>query len=224
VKIEGVGDAVAVKVEVFNPREITRATLDGFVEADGHVSIEAAHYARRVDKPGARWAPVPDLGRTDSAMTILPPTAASFASPEAAPLLEYKMYLFSAGKAEVNAILSPSLNFAPDRGVRLAVSMDDGAPQVVEAIPKGYVAGDSNRDWAESVRNGARTVKTALDVAKPGYHVLKIRMVDPGIALQKIVVNMGGLKPSYLGPPESYRSATVRAAGSPPAATAPGNR
>lgn len=29
-------------------------------------------------------------------------------------------------------------------------------------------------------------------------------MVDPGITLQKIFMDLGGLKPSYLGPPESY--------------------
>jgi hypothetical protein len=28
-------------------------------------------------------------------------------------------------------------------------------------------------------------------------------MVDPGVVLQRIVVNTGGLRPSFLGPPES---------------------
>ena len=38
-----------------------------------------------------------------------------------------------------------------------------------------------------------------------GYHTLKVCIVDPGVVIEKLVLNLGGVKPSYLGPPESYR-------------------
>jgi hypothetical protein len=41
-------------------------------------------------------------------------------------------------------------------------------------------------------------------LAKAGTHTLKIWMVDPAVVLQRIMVDLGGLKTSYLGAPESY--------------------
>jgi hypothetical protein len=43
-----------------------------------------------------------------------------------------------------------------------------------------------------------------IAAAKSGYYTLKFCMVDPGIMLQKLVVNLGKVKPRCLGPPESY--------------------
>jgi len=42
-----------------------------------------------------------------------------------------------------------------------------------------------------------------LDMSKQGRHKLKIWMVDPGLVIDKIIIDTGGLKDSYLGPPES---------------------
>jgi hypothetical protein len=84
------------------------------------------------------------------------------------------------------------------------VSFDDEAPQVVTLVPQKYSAQNGNRDWEKSVEDNARYGHTSHTLMKPGYHTLKFWMVDPGIVLQKLVVDLGGVKPSYLGPPESY--------------------
>jgi len=104
------------------------------------------------------------------------------------------------------------LNFIPGRGLRFAVSFDDEPPQVVTLVPATYSAQNGNRDWETSVEDNARHARTRFTLAKSGYHTLKIWMIDPGVVLQKLVMDLGGLKQSYLGPPESYFSRNSLAA------------
>jgi hypothetical protein len=158
-----------------------------------------------MDSAAARWEVLPDHGRTLSAMTIFPGTAGSVTPPQDSPCLQYRVWLTSTGAVAVTTILSPCLNFAPDRGVRMAVSFDDEAPRTITIVPKGYTAGDGNRDWEEAVKDGARRVRSEHNIASPGSHTFKVWMVDPAVVVQRIVVDCGGVKPSYLGPPESSR-------------------
>jgi len=201
VKISGAGgETASVSVTSFRPGEVTRESLRGFVEADGYVSMEAAHYTRKTDAGAVRWEEIGDYGRTLSGMTILPCTAASVTRAQGSPSLEYRMYLFHPGVVKVHTIVAPTLNFVPGRGLRFAVAFDDQAPQVIDALGQ-----NSLHDWEESVKDSVRTIESSHSVSGPGYHVFKYWMVDPGVVLEKIVVDLGGLKPSYLGPPESYR-------------------
>jgi hypothetical protein len=59
-------------------------------------------------------------------------------------------------------------------------------------------------DWEESVRRNINVVSSEHMIAESGPHVLKFWAVDPGIVLQRIVVETGDVRPSYLGPPESF--------------------
>ena len=207
VSLAGTGTNVIVKVNAFNPTEVTRDALAGFVEGDGYVSIEPEHYTRKTDAGTRRWNKIDDYGRTLSGMRAEAPVDAPSAVPgKDSPCLEYQMYLFSTGKVDVAAITAPTLNFVPGRGLRYAVSFDDEAPHVVTLVPEKYSAQNGNRDWEKSVEDNARYGHSTHVLEKPGYHTLKFWMVDTGIVLQKLVVDLGGVKPSYLGPPESYHN------------------
>jgi hypothetical protein len=199
-------NSIKISVLAFNPVDLDRKTFTGFVEGDGCVSMDAEHFNGEIGASGANWQKIDGLGRTASAMSPFPVTAQSVMPLGNSPCLEYRMYLFHAGEIRVESYLSPSLNFIAGRGLRMAVSFDGQPPQILTVVPEDYSvgAGDGNIDWEQAVKDNIRKVDATLHLDRPGEHVLKVWMVDPGIVLQKIVVDTGGVKPSYLGPPESF--------------------
>ena len=171
-----------------------------FYELDGYVSIEADHFTRAVNTNGINWKILPDHGRTGSAVTPFPVTAPAQTPGGNAPRLEYEMYFMAPpDSVKVQVYLSPTLNFHNDEGLKYAVSIDNQLPQVI-TINKD----DNNvRIWQEWVANNI-IIKTSNHlVSGKGKHVLKLWMVNPGVVVQKIVVDLGGVRQSYLGPPET---------------------
>ena len=189
----------------YTVKRLTRETVRGFVESGGAIAIEAEHFTAQTAVGGRHWIKVEDYGRTLSGMRAEAPVDAPEAVPgKDSPCLAYDLFLFTTGNVEVTAIVGPTLNFVPDRGLRYAVSFDDEPAQVVTLVPRGYQAANRNADWEKVVGDNARYAHSTHTIARPGYHTLKFWMVDPGVVLQKLVVDLGGLRPSYLGPPESF--------------------
>lgn len=209
ITFSGAGTNFVVDVSAFNPSEPTRNSLEGFVEADGYVSIEAEHYSKNTDFGDKRWIKIPNYGHTLSGMRATAPADALAEPGKDSPSLDYKMYLFHSGKVEVEAMVGPTLNYLPGRPLRYAVSFDEEKPQTVTIVPADFDAHNGNREWEESVKNNGRHVLSTHTISGPGYHTLKIWMVDPAVVLEKIVVNTGGLKSSYLGPPESFSGNSI---------------
>ncbi|HEX6041542.1 glycosyl hydrolase 115 family protein, partial [Longimicrobium sp.] len=200
------GRRMVVYAAVHNPRTPRRDRVRGFVEADGYVAMEAEHFTRAMEANGIRWQIIPQIGRTLSGVTAMPVTAPSQTPGPGTPHLEYRMHVFTPGEVEVRAYFSPSLDTRGGEGLRYAVSIDGAAPQVVNAHADGSTrAGDRNAAWEQMVAQNVNVSVSRHRVDVPGEHVLRFWVVDPGLVLQRIVVNTGGLQPSYLGPPESFR-------------------
>jgi hypothetical protein len=167
-----------------------------FIEGDGYVSMEAAHFSRAVKIDSAEWRALPGHGRTVSAIKVFPVTSTFDIA--AGPKAEYDIYFARTGKFKVYVYLSPSIDFTAGNGLEFGMSFDNGSP-----VTLNMHAGNSLRNWEESVKNNVNVVFAEIEVTTPGIHTLAFLAGDPGIVIQKIVVDTGGLKPSYLGPPES---------------------
>jgi len=201
ITVNGPNDrTVLLTISIDNPAEPNRQTIHGFVETNGYVSIEAAHFSRAVTAEGMRWQVLPDFGRTLSGVTPSPVTGPSQNLSPSAMRLEYQIYLFHGGPVSVDAYFAPTQKFLPSDGFRYGISFDDEKPQVIN-IHDGY----GQADWERSVKDSIRVLTSKHILSTAGSHVVKFWMIDPGLVLEKLVVNGGGLRASYLGPPESFR-------------------
>lgn len=176
----------------------------GFIENNGVVSIEAVNFTQAQNSKDIRWTVIPNLGRTHSSVTVTPANADRQTPSENAPHLEYVFTVFDENEITVETYLSPTLNYQKNEGLHYAIAIDDEAPQIIN-IHEGETAPDWEYPqwWNDSVTDHIKKKLSAHGTIKPGKHTLKIWMVDPGVVFQKFVINVGGLKPSYLGPPES---------------------
>ncbi|MBN2426579.1 MAG: glycosyl hydrolase 115 family protein [Calditrichaceae bacterium] len=190
---------VVVEAPVKNPESPKPGKIIGFVESNGYISIEAAHYSKAIQPAPFTWQIIPNLGRTLSAVTILPVTSSAQFPVDKNPRLEYKVYFFNAGEVKVKTYLSPTQNFQANQGLRYAVSFDNEKPQIINMHEN-----KTFQDWEESVRTNVSVQVSTHKNDKAGEYVLKFWMVDPAVVLQKIVIETTGTAPSYLGPPESY--------------------
>lgn len=207
IKITGAGKEVIVKVIGRGISKFNASTMRGFIESNGTIAIEAEHFSKNTSSEGRQWLRIEDYGLTLSGMRATSPVDLPRAMPKKnAPCLEYPVHFFSEDTAKITLVTSPQLNVIPGREIRVAVSFNEQDPTYITVVPEKFKVHYTNRDWAETVVNQARRVKANLKIPGKGNQTLKVWMVDPGVLLQKIIIDTGGLQKSYLGPQESYFS------------------
>jgi len=173
----------------------------GIPTKDDYALFEAKHFTKAISTANIKWKVIPCIGREGSGITTFPVTAQAPTLNVKSPHLEYNIFIEDSNKATINAYFSPTLNFHNDDGLKYAISIDDEKPQVISINKE-----DNNvRIWGEWVANNIIIKTSTHNISKPGRHVLKYWMVSPAVVLQKLVVDFGGVKPSYLGPPETRK-------------------
>jgi hypothetical protein len=191
------GKQQIIPITIHHPEEKIQK---GFIPIDGKIAIEAEDFSRKKETEYHQWEVIPDYGRTKSSVAIYPVELVEEYSLEKAPALEYDFYQEEDGKIEVNALIAPSLAFDPERDVRLGISIDGGEVQVVSPGDLSQNGEQDSAIWEDSVKYNIHSLSTQFNEVAKGLHTLKVTLIDPQVVLQKIVIQSGVEKPTYLGP------------------------
>jgi hypothetical protein len=195
------GKVEKVMVSAINPGSPQKEDLEGlFVENNGYIVIYPKNYHRKDEDERINFIEMPDLGITGSSMLSIPPISPSYETFDGTqPCLEYDFYTHPAGKFEITTFTLPAFPSNKQTNTRFGISVDDELAQLAEAgTPEEWKG-----KWAENVLRNASINRTIHTIKKPGKHTLKFWVIDPGVVLQKIIIDTGGLKPSYAGPQET---------------------
>jgi hypothetical protein len=200
IRIIGADNQETVYVNCFNPALPAKDDLKGlFVEDNGAISVPAENYSRKVESAGITWELIDGLGLTGKSVIVSPVTAESlYTSSPDSPRLEYDIYTFNSGIVEIHSFVLPVFAVNSFRNAQYAISIDDERPQTIDISVPEY-----SGQWKDNVRRNASKNITRHYIEKPGKHTLKIWAVDSGMAIDKIIIDLGGLKMSYLGPEET---------------------
>ena len=201
------GEKESVYISVFNTTSPSLAEMDTlFVENNGYVSIDAASFHRKVENDAIKMIIIPNLGCENTAVQLGNPIApAQRTAGRNTPRLEYDFYTFEQGSVDVYTYVLPTFPISKDRGyagheatnveTKYGVCIDEGPVMTPSTSSFEYA-----QIWYESVLKNCRINKTTLHIDKPGKHTVKIICGDAGTVLQKVVLDFGGMKRSYMGP------------------------
>lgn len=206
VRSSGDDDAVVATAILPVVKTSVPSSFSGFVESNGVVAIEAAHFASAETKGGGlSYVEIPHYGRTLSGVKTMPATAGSQTA-RTGPALKYALYSTTgSASARLVVYLGASHNHDPTRPLRFAYSFDGAAPVEIKPVPDVPIYREGP-EWRAAVVGGGwtSTVPIPGGLGK-GAHELSMWLLEPGVVLQKIAVDFGGLRPSSLGPHESKK-------------------
>lgn len=181
--------------------ELFRVTSkDGVIisENNGVVEIEAPYYSSKTDAAEAKWTEIPFMGKSVSAMTLMPYTKSVKG---ASITYKFKMQVSktSDGKAfngkqkvRIHVITKSTLDYPNKGGLTYGVSLDGASPVEI----------NFNKDLNEKPENiyniyyptiATRIVDKVIELELPassdGIHTLTLTPNDPAIVFEKIVID-----------------------------------
>lgn len=171
-----------------------------FIEDNGVVSIEAEQYSNIENRKESKWQVIQGLGRQNDVLESFPVTAKPFdqSGINRSSELTYNFIKTTTGVGKIYFYCIPTQPINNDYQLRFAVSIDKQEPIIVNTKLKEAMD-ENNPEWKNNVLRSITIQEINVSFPVPGKHILKIKMIDPGVAIDKIEIVGNQPKQSYFG-------------------------
>lgn len=198
------GKQIELRIQATKINKPGLTQYKGFIENNGIVAIHASHFTQLVTKLPYQWKVINDFGYTGSVLQALPLSVKPNALKDTSTIkrsnsfVEYSFYTFSASTPFVNVFAIPTHPVNNNYSVRYAVSIDDGPVKIADIKTVGR-----SEEWKQNVLRNRAERKIEMPFLNAGKHNLKIYCIDPGVVLDEIRIDLGGMKKAYGSLPET---------------------
>jgi hypothetical protein len=185
-----------VLISTFQPQNIKTEDLKGlFVEQNGFISIPAADFHHKKESENAKVIIIEGLGIEGKSIQF----GDSYLSYNHLNICtDYSFYTFNSGWAKVYIYALPVFPKDASQGAGFAISIDNDITYNMDITAKEY-----SDTWSENVLRNYALTKSEIFISQSGEHTLKLMSRSKGMVIQKIVIDLGGLRDSYSSPPSS---------------------
>ena len=162
-----------------------------YSDNNGVISISPSAFHRKTENGNIQFQVINGLGYSNSSLQL---GNAKYDSGEGS-FVEYDFYSTETGKATIYSYMLPLFAKDKSHSTQYGIQIDDLEYTIQNNNVKEY-----SKEWADNVIRNSAINKTNVLIEKSGKHTLKLFSIDPGMIVQKIVIDFGGMKDSYTGP------------------------
>lgn len=162
-----------------------------YAEDNGFVSIDPTKFSRKSEHRGSKAQIIKGLGYQGNSLQLGTIAERGWRN----VTTEYDFYSENSGYVTVYTYALPVFGKDDKHGTRYGIQIDGSRTHWETTASKEY-----SFNWKKNVIRNCIINSSKILVDKPGKHTLKLMSGDPGMVIQKVVIDFGGLQDSYLGP------------------------
>jgi hypothetical protein len=190
------GDFEQIHLSVIG-RRVPVEFQTGIVESDGYISMPASSSV--IESP---YRVLPYTGRES-----LGSVSVNLNVGQVLSYLTYDIFVFTqSSKVDLLLYFGMTLDLDPTKPMTYDILVDDNTMQSHQLVPEPAKVGELPAGWFSAVQDCVWVKTHTITEAyfKPGKHTIQIQLSSSNMMLEKLVLDLGGMKESYLGPPPSF--------------------